>query len=193
LAKHKEDLAHDLAAIQLPRTLSNEAEIATLEAAVNSKAEARARECLRPGPICHQYENEETELRRKLADVHASRAAYDQADRLKAGIATDQDAIDALPMIISADPQATSMAAFLEWASFGWLGPSTNAVAASRIGVVVIFLALPEFLLMLCGLRPRHSCFVILDDGKGPTSADLRGAQSRQLSLMSFVKHCGHN
>jgi len=97
LAKHKEDLAHDLAAIQLPRTLSNEAEIATLEAAVNSKAEARARECLRPGPICHQYENEETELRRKLAHVHASRAAYDQADRLKAGIATDQDAIDALP------------------------------------------------------------------------------------------------
>lgn len=45
------------------------------------------------------------------------------------------------------------MAAFLQWGSFGRLGTSTNAVAASRIGVVVIFLALPGFLLMLCGLR----------------------------------------
>jgi hypothetical protein len=26
-----------------------------------------------------------------------------------------------------------------------------------------------------------------------PTSADCCAAQSRQLSLMSFVKHCGHN
>jgi hypothetical protein len=89
----------------------------------------------------------------KLADVHASRAAYDRADRLKAGITADQQAINALPMVTNADPQAASMAAFLQWASFGRLGPSTNAVAVSRIGVVVIFLALPGFLLMLCGLR----------------------------------------
>jgi hypothetical protein len=103
--------------------------------------------------MCHQYENEETELRRKLADVHASRAAYDRADKLKAGITAEQHAIDALPLITNADPQAASMTTFLRWASFGRLGPSTNAVAASRIGVVVIFLALPGFLLMLCGLR----------------------------------------
>ena len=128
-------------------------EIETLEAAVKSKVAARVRECLRPGPICHQYENEESELRKKLADVHASRAAYDRADNLKAAITADQHAIDALPAITNADPQAASMAAFLQWASFGRLGPSTNAVAASRIGVVVIFLALPGFLLMLCGLR----------------------------------------
>jgi hypothetical protein len=133
--------------------ITSDAGIETLEAAAKSKVAARERECLRPGPICHQYENEETELRKKLADVRASQAAYDRIDKLKAGIAADQQAIDALPMVTSADPQATSMAAFLEWASFGWLGPSTNAVAASRIGVVVIFLALPGFLLMLCGLR----------------------------------------
>jgi hypothetical protein len=130
LARHKEDLESDLAAVELPRTITSDAGMGTLEAAVKSKAEAR-----------------------ELADVHASRAAYDRADRLKAGIAADQHAIDALPVITNADPEATSMAAFLQWASFGWLGPNTNAVAASRIGVVVIFLALPGFLLMLCGLR----------------------------------------
>jgi hypothetical protein len=153
LAKHKENLERDLAAIQLPRIITSDAEIAALEAAAKSKGEARARECLRPGPICHQYENEETDLRKKLADVHASRAAYERADKLKAEITADQHAIEALPVIANADPQAASMTSFLEWASFGWLGPSATAVAASRIGVVVIFLALPGFLLMLCGLR----------------------------------------
>jgi hypothetical protein len=153
LVRHKEGLERDLAAIQLPPFITSDAEIDTLEAAVKSKVAARVRECLRPGPICHQYENEESELRKKLADVHASRAAYDRADNLKAAITADQHAIDALPAITNADPQAASMAAFLQWASFGRLGPSTNAVAASRIGVVVIFLALPGFLLMLCGLR----------------------------------------
>jgi hypothetical protein len=153
LVRHKEGLERELSAVQLPRTITTEAGIATLEAAVKSKAEARERECLRPGPICHQYENEETELRKKLADVHASRAAYDRADKLKVGITADQHAINALPVITNADPQAASMAAFLQWASFGRLGPTTTAVAASRIGVVVIFLALPGFLLMLCGLR----------------------------------------
>jgi hypothetical protein len=92
-------------------------------------------------------------LRKKLADVHASRAAYDRADKLKARIAADQHAIGALPVITNADPQAASMTMFLRWASFGWLGPSLNSVAASRIGIVVIFLAMPGFLLMLCGLR----------------------------------------
>jgi len=153
LAKHKKELERDLAAIQLPATIAADAGIATLEAAVKSKAEARERECLRRGPICHQYENEETELRRQLTDTHASRAAHERADKLKAEITADQHTIDASPTITNADPQATSMAAFLQWASFGRLGPSTNAVAASRIGVVVIFLALPGFLLMLCGLR----------------------------------------
>jgi hypothetical protein len=153
LARHKEELERDLAAVQLPPIITTDAGIATLEAAAKSKTEARERECLRPGPICHQYENEETELRKKLADVYASRAAYDRADKLKAGITANQHAIDALPAITNADPQAASMAAFLEWASFGRLGPNTNAVAASRIGVVVIFLAMPGFLLMLCGLR----------------------------------------
>jgi hypothetical protein len=153
LVRHKEGLERDLAAIQLPPIITSDAEIATLDAAAKSKVAARERECLRPGPICHQYESEETELRKKLADVHASRATYDRADKLKAGIAADQHAIEVLPVITNADPQATSMAAFLQWASFGWLGPNTNAVAASRIGVVVIFLALPGFLLMLCGLR----------------------------------------
>jgi hypothetical protein len=153
LATHKENLERDLAAVQLPPIITTDAGIETLEAAAKSKVAARERECLRPGPICHQYENEETELRKKLADVHASRAAYDRADKLKEGITADQHAIDALPVITNADPQAASMAAFLQWVSFGWLGPSTNAVAASRIGVVVIFLALPGFLLMLCGLR----------------------------------------
>jgi hypothetical protein len=153
LAKHREELERDLAAVQLPRTITSDTGVATLEAAVRSKAEARERECLRPGPICHQYENEETELRKKLTDVHASRAAYVRADKLKEGITADQHAIDALPVITDADPQAASMAAFLQWASFGRLGPTTNAVAASRIGVVVVFLALPGFLFMLCGLR----------------------------------------
>jgi hypothetical protein len=153
LAKHKENLERDLAAIQLPRIITSDAEIAALEAAAKSKGEARARECLRPGPICHQYENDETDLRKKLADVHASRAAYERADKLKAEITADQHAIEALPVIANADPQAASMTSFLEWASFGWLGPSATAVAASRIGVVVIFLALPGVLLMLCGLR----------------------------------------
>jgi hypothetical protein len=157
LARHKEDLERDLAAVQLPPTITSDAGMTTLEAATKSKAEARERECLRPGPICHQYENEETEMRKKLADVHASRAAYDRADKLKAGITADQHAIDALPAITNADPQAASTAAFLQWASFGRLGPSTNAVAASRIGVVVIFLTLPGFLLMLCGLRRAAS------------------------------------
>jgi hypothetical protein len=72
---------------------------------------------------------------------------------LKAEITAGQNAIEALPAVTNADPQATSMATFLQWVTFGWLGPNTNAVAASRIGVVVIFLALPGFLLMLCGLR----------------------------------------
>ena len=153
LSRHKEDLERDLAAVQLPPVITTDAGIETLEAAAKSKAAARERECLRPGPICHQYENEETELRKKLADVHASRAAYDRADKLKEGITADQHAIDALPVITNADPQAASMAAFLQWASFGRLGAGTNAVAASRIGVVVIFLALPGFLLMLCGLK----------------------------------------
>jgi hypothetical protein len=92
-------------------------------------------------------------LRKKLAEVHASRAAYDRADKLKAAIAADQLAVDTLPEITSADPQAASMATFLQWASFGRFGPSTNAVAASRIAVVVIFLAMPGVLFMLCGLR----------------------------------------
>ena len=105
--------------------------IPTLEAAVNSKAEARARECLRPGPICHQYENEETELLRKSADVHASQASYDWADILKAGITADQLAIDALPAITNADPQAASMTRFLQWASFGCLGPSFGCLGPS--------------------------------------------------------------
>jgi hypothetical protein len=153
LVRHKEGLERDLGAIRLPPFIASDAEIETLEAAARAKVAARERECLRPGPICHQYENEETELRKKLADVRASRAAYDWADKVRAGIAADQDAIDALPAIANADPQAASMAAFLQWASFGRLGPSTNAVAASRIGVVVIFLALPGFLFMLCGLR----------------------------------------
>jgi hypothetical protein len=153
LARHKQDLEHDLAALQLPRITTSDAEIETLEAATKSKVAARERECLRPGPIFHQYENEETELRKKLADVHASRAAYDRADKLKARIAADHQAIEGLPIVTNADPQAMSMAAFLQWASFGRLGPSANSVAASRIGIVVIFLALPGFLFMLCGLR----------------------------------------
>jgi hypothetical protein len=153
LTKHKEELERDLADVQLPHALTSDAGIATLEAAVKSKAEARQQECLRRGPICHQYENEETELRRQLADAQTSRAGYDRVSKLKEEIVADQHAINALPVIANADPQATSMAAFLQWASFGWFGPSTNAVVASRIGVVVIFMALPGFLLMLCGLR----------------------------------------
>jgi hypothetical protein len=160
LARHKEDLERDLAAVQLPPVITTDAGVETLEAAAKSKAAARERECLRPGPICHQYENEETELRKKLADVHASRAAYDRADKLKVEITADQHAIDALPVMINADPQAASVAAFLQWASFGRLGTGTNAVAASWIGVVVIFLALPGFLLMLCvDYGGRHSYF----------------------------------
>jgi hypothetical protein len=114
LTKHKEDLERDLAAIQLPPIITSDAEIETLEAAAKSKVAARERECLRPGPICHQYENEETELRKKLVDVHASRATYDRVDKLKAAITADRHAIDALPAITNADPQATSMAAFLQ-------------------------------------------------------------------------------
>jgi len=78
LIRHKEDLERDLAAVQLPRMITSDAGIETLEAAAKSKVAARERECLRPGPICHQYENEETELRKKLADVRASQAAYDR-------------------------------------------------------------------------------------------------------------------
>jgi hypothetical protein len=152
LVGHKENLEHDLAAIQLPRVIVVDAGIEAIEAAAKSKAAARERECLRPGPICHQYENEETELRKKLADLYTSHAAYDRADKLRAAIVADQHEIDALPIITNADPQVASMAMFLQWASFGRIGLSANAVAASRIGVVVIFLALPGFLLMLCGL-----------------------------------------
>jgi hypothetical protein len=153
LTKHKEELERDLADVQLPRVLTSDAGIATLEAAVKSKAEARQQECLRRGPICHQYENEETDLRKQLADAQASRAGRDRADKLKEEITADQRAIDGLPAVTNADPQAASMTMFLRWASFGWLGPSMTSVAASRIGMVVIFLAMPGFLLLLCGLR----------------------------------------
>jgi hypothetical protein len=52
LAKHKEELERDLAAVQLPSIVTSDAEIETLEAAAKSKVAARERECLRPGPIC---------------------------------------------------------------------------------------------------------------------------------------------
>jgi hypothetical protein len=73
LTKHREKLERDLASVELPHALTSDAGIATLEAAVKSKAEAREHECLRRGPICHHYENEETELRKQLADGRAAR------------------------------------------------------------------------------------------------------------------------
>jgi len=122
----------------------------TDQSAVAAAQLARDQECGRVGPNCRQ----------RVAELNAvlrDKAAAERAADIDARIAREEAALNAMPVLASADPQIEAARAAINWLSGGHLTASAEDIRMSRVvGIAaVLFMA---GLLLAFGTALRQPC-----------------------------------